>query len=321
MKNVNNPFISIVISFRNEADVLEELIRRIKNSIYPLNCKYEMIFVNDASTDASLDILKQKTEKDSRIKVINMSRCFGQAECVLAGFSKSRGDRIIYMDADLQDPPEIIPELIQTYEKESADVVYTTRLSRSGENFAKLMITQWAYRIIQKFSSVDIPVDSGDFKILSRQVVDHLIAMKEQGLYMRGLISWLGFKQVPFYYHRESRFSGQSKFPILTSKGPMVSFLRALTSFSLFPLYSVIISGLILLLISLLIVFLCLGLSALNDMFIPFWIYIILSITAMGGIQLIAIGIIGLYIAQIHLNTLSRPRYIIESTINLNENQ
>ncbi|MBF0449475.1 MAG: glycosyltransferase family 2 protein [Candidatus Magnetomorum sp.] len=319
MINKRNPNLSIIVSFRNEADVLDEFIERVQNSLDPLTCTYEMLFVNDASTDASIDILRQKAEKDTRIKVISMSRRFGQAECVFAGFEKSTGDRVIYMDADLQDPPEIIPELIRTLDEEKADVVYTTRLSRSGESAGKLMITRWAYRMIHTLSSVDIPVDSGDFKLLSRQVVDHLVEFKEQGLYIRGLISWLGFKQVPFFYHREPRFSGKSKFPIWKSKGPFLSFVRAILSFSLFPIYSVLFCGLFLFLLSLCVLLGTMGMNLLYDVCIPSWGYIILSITSMGGLELLAVGMVGLYIGHIHQNSLARPRYIIESTINLNE--
>jgi len=319
MNTLTHPFISIITSFRNEANVLDEFISRIKKTLDPLNVSYEMIFVNDASTDASLEILTQHAKNDMRIKVISMSRCFGQAECVFAGFEKSSGDRVVYMDTDLQDPPEIIPELIQTFDEQKADVVYTTRLSRAGEPRGKLLITRWAYRIIQKMSNVDIPVDSGDFKLLSRQVVDHLIELKEQGLYIRGLISWLGFKQVPFYYDRVARFSGKSKFPIWKSKGPAVSFVRAITSFSLFPIYSVLLCGGLLFFLSICVLSSCVGISIFSNTHIPSWVYLMICMTTVGGLQILSTGLIGLYIAQIHHNTIARPRYIIESTINLNE--
>ncbi|KPA18204.1 Glycosyl transferase, family 2 [Candidatus Magnetomorum sp. HK-1] len=316
---IKNPNLSIILSFRNEADVLEEFISRVQKVLAPLSYTYEMVFVNDASTDASHEILKQKAALDNRIKVISMSRRFGQAECVFAGFEKSSGDRVLYMDADLQDPPEIIPELMRTFDREKADVVYTTRLSRSGENFGKLLLTRMAYRIVHALSSVDIPVDSGDFKLLSRQVVNHLIDLKEQGLYVRGLVSWLGFKQIPFYYHREARFSGKSKFPIWKSSGPFISFIRAIISFSMFPIYSVLLTGFILFNASLCILFAFLGMTFFYNINIPSQGYTIAAITSIGGLQLIAIGMVGLYVGHIHQNTMGRPRYIIESTINLNE--
>jgi len=318
MKNIQ-PNLSIIISFRNEEKVLEELITRVQKVLKPLSCTYEMIFINDASTDSSYKILKQKAQIDNRIKVINMSRRFGQAECVFAGFEKSNGDRVLYMDADLQDPPEIIPEIMSTFDKENADVVYTTRLSRSGENWIKLKITKMAYRIIHALSSVEIPVDSGDFKLLSRQVINHLLKLKEQGLYVRGLISWLGFKQVPFSYHRESRFSGESKFPIWKSSGPIISFIRAIISFSAFPIYFVLLLGLIIFIPSLFITLAFCALEFFYNVDIPSHYYILSTITTIGGLQMVAIGMVGLYIGQIHQNTLSRPRYIIESTINLDE--
>src|SRR3989338_485215 len=151
--------ISIVLSFRNEKETIPELIERLHNSLRPLNIEYEFIFVNDASTDNSLGILLEMQKNDRCIKIINMSRRFGVSQCVLAGMKYSKGDAVVYMDADLQDPPELIPEMIKKW-KEGADVVYTTRITRSGENPIKMWITKMAYRFLRLFSEVDLPLDS-----------------------------------------------------------------------------------------------------------------------------------------------------------------
>jgi len=312
--------LSIVLSFRNEADVLEALITRLQKTLDPVDKSYEIVFINDASTDASLEILKEKASRDNRLKIINMSRCFGHAECVFAGLKNARGKRVLYMDADLQDPPEIIPEMIHIFDEENADVVYTTRQSRAGETIGKRFITALAYRMVHAVSDVSIPVDSGDFKLLSRRVVDHLVKLRERGLYVKGLVSWLGFKQVPLYYHRDARVSGKSKFPILKSKGPVISFIRAIVSFSKLPVYAILMTGIGLFLLSILLITGGLGVLVFWGSVMPSWGYIILSILFMGSLQIMALGIIGLYVSHVHDNTMARPRYIIESSINLNEN-
>ena len=189
------PLVSVVFSFRNEADNIPTLVGRLEKMFAGQDVDYEVIFVNDASTDASLSLLVAERQRNPRITIVNMSRRFGVAEGVIAGMATSHGDAVVYMDADLQDPPEVIPALIDRW-RQGADVVHTVRTRRHGENALKMAATRVAYRLIQLGSSIELPVDAGDFKLLSRPAVDHLLRLRESDPYLRGLVVWLGFNQV-----------------------------------------------------------------------------------------------------------------------------
>jgi len=308
--------ISIVLSFRNEQETIPELIERLHNSLRPLNIEYEFIFVNDASTDNSLGILLEMQKNDRCIKIINMSRRFGVSQCVLAGMKYSKGDAVVYMDADLQDPPELIPEMIKKWE-EGADVVYTTRITRSGENPIKMWTTKMAYRFLRLFSEVDLPLDSGDFKLLDRRVVNELLKMNEKDPFLRGLVTWIGFKQVQVLYHREKRFAGKTHYP-LYGIGPIKAFISGLTSFSLVPLTISLLIGFIVSIGSFVYLVIIIIMKFLN-LILPGLSAIMAIILLLGGIQLFTIGILGLYIGRIYHESKNRPNYVIESMIGLND--
>ena len=308
--------ISIVLSFRNEQETIPELIERLHNSLRPLNIEYEFIFVNDASTDNSLGILLEMQKNDRCIKIINMSRRFGVSQCVLAGMKYSKGDAVVYMDADLQDPPELIPEMIKKWE-EGADVVYTTRITRSGENPIKMWTTKMSYRFLRLFSEVDLPLDSGDFKLLDRRVVNELLKMNEKDPFLRGLVTWIGFKQVQVLYHREKRFAGKTHYP-LYGIGPIKAFISGLTSFSLVPLTISLLIGFIVSIGSFVYLVIIIIMKFLN-LILPGLSAIMAIILLLGGIQLFTIGILGLYIGRIYHESKNRPNYVIESMIGLND--
>ena len=179
--------------------------------------------------------LLAERQRNPRVTIVNMSRRFGVAEGVLAGMATSRGDAVVYMDADLQDPPEVIPRLIDRW-RQGADVVHTVRTQRHGENALKMAATRLAYRLIQFGSSIELPVDAGDFKLLSRPAVDHLLRLRESDPYLRGLVVWLGFNQVCVPYERDSRHAGRTHFPFF-SRNPWKTFTTGLTSFSFMPIY------------------------------------------------------------------------------------
>ena len=228
--------ISVVLSFRNEAEVLPELINRLEKVLNGLSVEYELIFVNDASSDNSKELLIDRMQTDRHIKIINMSRCFGVSPCVLAGLEFSSGDAAIYMDADLQDPPELIPEMIKIWLKEKADTVHAKRLSRAGESKIKLGITRMGYAILNRISYVNLEPEVGDYKLLSKRAVRELIKLKEKRPFTRGMVNWIGFKQATIGYHREPRFAGKPKFRIF-GFGVISNFLdSALLSFSDVPL-------------------------------------------------------------------------------------
>lgn len=304
--------LSFVFSFRNEEENIEELVRRIKNVISSMNnIKYEMIFVNDDSTDQSLSLLIE-LQKNYPISIINMSRRFGVYACVLAGMAQAKGDAVIYMDSDLQDPPEIIPEMVKKY-LEGTDVVHTTRIDRAGEHPIKMAITALAYRIINYFSDIALPVDTGDFKLLSARVVREILNLREYNPYFRGLTIWVGYKQDFVYYHREPRFKGNTKRPLF-SRGPVQEFLKGLTAFSSAPLYFSFFLGAVTILLAIgLIIYAVvtkiLGIAA------PGVSGVLVAVAFFSGVILMTNGLLGLYVAQIYYEVKNRPRYIIKDTI------
>ena len=306
--------ISIVFSFRNEQEVIPELINRLRQSLDVLEMDYELIFVNDASTDGSLELLLSYHDKDPRIKIINMSRRFGVTPCVMAGLEISEGDAVVYMDTDLQDPPELIPKMLAEYEK-GADVVNTRRTKRSGENALKMWLTKHAYRLINSVADINIPENCGDFKLLSRRALNQVLRLKEYDPFMRGIVRWVGFNQLTIPYKRDPRYAGKTKFSLFRSLNPMKEFVRGLISFSELPLYFALILGFFvsvgafgyLIYIVLSRVFL--------SMHRPGWPAIMVTMLFLGGTTLFTIGILGLYIGKIHHQTKNRPPYIIESTV------
>lgn len=278
-------------------------IKKIKGA----NC--ELIFVNDASTDDSLSLLLD-LQKIYPIIIINMSRNFGVAPCVLAGMAHSNGDVVIYLDSDLQDPPELIPELFSKYEG-GAEVVHTTRIKREGETRLKLLITKAAYLIINIFSDINLPINTGDYKLLSRRVVNEILQLKEYDPYMRGLSVWVGFQQAFVHYTRAPRFSGNSKFSLFgNGLGPVKEFLRGLTSYSAVPLYASLIFGLIVVFISALLIAWALFTKLIGTS-TPGVSGILVAVSFFSGVILMTNGIIGLYISKMYYELKGRPRYII----------
>ncbi len=293
------PLVSVVLSFRNEAENIPTLVARIDKAFEPVDADYEAIFVNDASTDGSLALLTKERQENARIKIVNMSRRFGVAEGVLAGMSVSRGDAIVYMDADLQDPPEIIPLLVDRW-RQGADVVHTVRTHRHGENPLKMAATRLAYRLIQLGSSIRLPVDAGDFKLLSRPAVDHLLRLRESDPYLRGLVVWLGFNQVAIPYERESRHAGRTHFPFF-SRNPWKTFTMGMTSFSFMPIYACFALAAAGLVAALVLAFRGATVMAALTFF---WATIIASI-----------AVVGTYVIRVYKDVRGRPAYIIESVI------
>lgn len=309
--------ISVVFSFFNEEDVLEELIARcrkvFREDLRDVVDDYELIFVNDVSTDRSLEILLAHAKGNKDIKIVNMSRNFGVSPCVLAGMHYATGDAVVYMDADLQDPPEEIVRMVKAWREEKADVVHTRRLSRAGESRLKMFVTRIGYAILANVSHIELQPEVGDFKLLSRRAVRELIRLKEKKPFTRGLVNWIGFKQVTIEYHREERFAGDTKFPVLGWK-VISNFLdSALISFSDMPLKVSLIVGFF---VSFCAFFYLLAVLAMKflGMSLPGWTALMATILLLGGFQLFTIGMLGLYIGAIHNETKNRPNFIVEST-------
>jgi dolichol-phosphate mannosyltransferase len=312
-------FVSVVFSFWNEADVLPELLRRTRQVFAGLIeqreiAGYELIFVNDASTDASETILRRAANEFGDVRIVNMSRNFGVSPCVLAGMRFARGDAVIYMDADLQDPPEAIPELIRTWQADrDVHVVHTVRRARRGETWLKRAITSLGYSALRAVSEIDLPHEAGDFKLLSRRVVGRLVQFPEQRPFLRGLVCWLGYKQAVIYYERAARFAGRSKFPVLGWKVLRNFFGSALTSFSSVPLRLPTFAGTAMLLLGgALLAWLVIG--AIADQQATSWLPATAAVLLVGGVQLLSVGILGQYLGAVFWEAKGRPTFIIKDT-------
>ena len=308
--------LSIIFSFRNEEAVIPELIRRIKNVIAPLDIGYELIFVNDASNDRSLELLTEERKQDKNIKIINMSRQFGYTPGVLCGLKHANGDAVINMVSDLQDPPELIPKLLEKY-KDGADVVYTTRTRRLGESLFKTWVTKQAYKIISILSDIDIPRNSGDFKLFSRRAVNEIIRIGEYDPFMRGLVSWIGFKQEQVFYELQPRYKGKSHFPLIGSANPAKELIRAIASFSSLPLYLISIAGAIISMAAFL-YFVWFVIAKIFRIPLTSWPVLAAIMFFLSGLILSAIGIVGIYVGRIYQQVLNRPLYIVEDKIGFN---
>lgn len=306
------PLVSVVFSFRNERQNIPTLIARLDAMFGRTGVDYELLFVNDASDDGSLEALIDARSRNPRVKVINMSRRFGVSECARAGMSASSGDATIIMDADLQDPPEIIPQLLEKW-RAGADVVHTVRTRRHGESALKMMLTRLAYRIIHIGSSIELPVDAGDFKLLSRPALDHLLALRESDPYLRGLVVWIGFQQAFVPYERDARHAGKTHFPFF-SRNPWKTFAMGLTSFSFMPIFAVIV--------------LALGASAATVLLVLYValrqllfadVSTTLALIAVGAFfwttTLVAVAAVGIYVIRIYKDIRNRPQYIVASTL------
>jgi len=301
--------VSIVFSFRNEEKNLKELISRVDTAFKKIqNYKYELIFVNDDSNDNSEKILEELQESYT-IKIINMSRTFGVGPCVLAGFKHSSGDCVVYLDSDLQDPPEVIPKLLTEFEK-GHDVVHTVREKRLGESGIKLFFTKLAYKTINRLSEIDLPIEAGDFKLISKRVLQKILSQKEFRPYVRGLSVWVGYKQSFVYYTREARAHGKSKFSLF-SQGPITEFINGVTSYSLKPLYVGIFLGFFSLLFSVVLIAYAFY-AKFNDLAIPGTTGILIAVSFFSGILLFTLGIMGIYIARIFEQARGREKYIIK---------
>lgn len=309
-------FISIIIPCFNEEEVIRDTHQRIKGVL--LSNKYsnhEIIYVNDGSRDSTMVKLNEIAKKDSKVRVISFSRNFGHQSAVTAGINHCHGDIAIIIDADLQDPPEIFPEMIRKYTQEKCNVVYGVRKQRDGESFFKIITAKLFYRIMNYFSEVHIPLDTGDFRLIDRKVINEYNSLKEKSKYVRGLISWIGFKQEPIYYNRDARFAGETKYPLKK----MIKFATiGIMYFTSKPLKLALFLGAFSIGIDLfLVVYVILSKFISSISTVPGWTSTLLIVLFLGGVQLVTIGIIGEYIGTIFNEIKNRPEYIVSETVNL----
>jgi dolichol-phosphate mannosyltransferase len=303
--------LSIVVPCYNEQAVLSETLRRMRrvcDTITDLDT--EMIFVDDGSQDDTRKMLRTFALSDSRVKYIGFSRNFGHQTAVTAGMDAASGDAVVIIDADLQDPPEIIIEMIKKW-REGNDVVYGVRSKRLGESRFKLYTAKLFYRILSKLSDTDIPVDTGDFRLVTRRVADALRDMPEHSRFLRGMVSWVGFRQTPIYYERMERASGVSKYPF----AKMLRFaVDGILSFSIRPLRLATTLGLCSTMLAMLGICYALYVRIFTSTWITGWTTLVISVTFFGGVQLLSVGILGEYLGRIYMETKGRPLYIIEES-------
>lgn len=309
---MNNQIVySIVVPVYNEKEVLSELYKRITSVMDKLSEPYEIIFVNDGSNDGSLELMKTLYSQDSQVKIISFSRNFGHQIAITAGLDYASGEAVITIDADLQDPPEVMPDLIDKW-KEGFDVAYGIREKRAGESFFKLSTASIFYRFLGKITDTNIPVDTGDFRLMSRKVVESLKNIRERNRFVRGLVSWVGYRQIGVNYKREKRFAGRTKYPLRK----MLKFaIDGVSSFSFLPLRIASYGGFVISGLGLIYAVYAIFIKLFIPKAVPGWASIMVAILFLGGVQLIAIGIIGEYIARIGQETKQRPLYIIKEII------
>ncbi len=306
--------VSVIIPCYNEELVIQESYKRLTSVMGGLEHTYELIFINDGSRDKTYEILHQLSQEDEKVKVLNFSRNFGHQCAVTAGINHCNGDAAVIIDSDLQDPPEVIVEMLKIMEEQQANVVYGVRKKRKGENWFKLVTAKYFYRFLNNLSDVKFPVDTGDFRLIDRKIIDIFNHMEEKNKYIRGLISWMGYKQLPCYYDRDERFAGETKYPL---KKMLKFAMIGVFYFSKKPLKIATFTGFISVLIGVLY-----GIVALiTKLIYPYslvtgWTTLIILIIFFGGVQLITIGVLGQYIGNLFDEAKDRPEYIVDEKIN-----
>jgi len=306
--------LSVIIPCFNEEAALGECYSRTRTALNALDCATEIIFVNDGSTDSTRAILDELAAKDNNVKVIHFSRNFGHQPAVSCGIKNCDADWAIVMDADMQDPPELIPDILNLARTEHANSIYCVRTSREEESRFKLLTANWFYRTMNRMSEVEFPLDTGDFRLIDRKIMNEFKRLKENGKYIRGLISWIGFKQVPFYYERKARVAGTTKYPL---RKMMKFATNALLYFSKKPLQIVMGLGFFAIIIGLILaIWVILGkIYGFSNAELG-WTSTITVTVFFGGVQLLTIGVVGQYIGVLFDEIKDRPEYIIDEKRN-----
>lgn len=302
--------ISVVAPVFNEHATLPELHRRLTDVLAALG-PYEIVLVDDGSSDGSWDTLLELAARDSHLRLLRLSRNFGHQAALSAGLDAARGEAIVLMDADLQDPPELIPQLVGKW-REGFDVVYAIRGEREGEHRLRLASISLFYRLLYRITATEIPQNAGDFRLLSRRAADAITAMPERARFLRGMTSWIGFKQTGIQYTRDARYAGESKYP---PRKLIRLALDGITSFSTAPIKLVTAIGFAL-------VVFCVGVLVWT-LYVRFftshhpqgWTSVIAVVLLLGGVQLLSLGVIGQYVARIFDETKQRPLYLVDEVV------
>ena len=319
---MNRKKLSVIVPMYYEEEVAYEFYNRLKNVVEEIDFNYEIIFINDGSKDNTLMILKGIANEDSNVRIIDFSRNFGHQVAVTAGILNCKGDLAVVIDADLQDPPELIVDMIEEWKK-GFDVVYAKRKTRKGESKFKLVTAKYFYKILSNLADIEIPRDTGDFRLIDKKVIESFKEMPERNRFIRGMISWVGFKQTFVEYNRDERFAGETKYPLKK----MIKFATdGIISFSSKPLKVMSSLGILTLFVSFIILIYSI-VSKLYGNTSSGWTSIMCVLVFFSGVQLVSLGIIGEYIARIYDESKNRPLYLINEMVNfkqeekLNENK
>lgn len=306
----NEKLLSVVVPIFNEEGNLDTMHARLTQALSNVAWNYEILFVDDGSRDGSRQKIRELADRDPHVYYIYFSRNFGHQIAVTAGLDAVRGQAVVIIDGDLQDPPELIPQLLGKY-GEGYDVVYARRRSREGETAFKKFTARMFYRTLKRITSIDIPLDTGDFRLIDRKVVEYLKRMPEQNKFLRGQIAWLGFRQAEVLFQRDKRMHGKSGYTL----GKMFRFaMDGITGFSDLPLHFLVRIGFLMAVVSFLVILFALYMHFILQRTITGWTSLIITSTFIGGVQLLSIGIIGEYLSRINRDVRKRPLYIVERT-------
>lgn len=308
-------FLSVVVPMYNEEEVIEVTYGRLRSVLDKLGETYEIVFVNDGSRDRTADIVRSLCAEDRRVKLVEFSRNFGHQIAVTAGMDHASGRTVVLIDADLQDPPELIADMVAKW-REGYDVVYGRRIERKGESLFKKMTAAAFYRLLRSMTSVNIPVDTGDFRLMDRKVCDALTSMRERSRFIRGMVSWAGFKQTSVDYVRDERFAGETKYPL---KKMIRLSLDAMTSFSTKPLKIASVLGFVLSAVGFVYLFVVLYQRLFTDTTQQGWTSMIAISLLFHGITLMLLGVLGEYIGRTYEETKGRPLYLVAEAVNFKE--
>jgi polyisoprenyl-phosphate glycosyltransferase len=306
--------LSVVAPVYDEQATVEAFYQRVRSALEGV--PFELVLVDDGSTDATAEIIDRIADRDPMVRVVHLSRNFGHQTALTAGLDHAAGDVVVMLDADLQDPPEVIPELLERW-RSGADVVYAVRRERVGETRFKLTTARWFYRLMSKVSSIELAENAGDFRLMDRRALDALLAMRERSRYLRGMTVWVGFTQAAIHYERDARHAGETKYTVRK----MLRFsLDAIASFSHVPLQAATVLGFVFSFVAFLAIPVVIGLKV-ADQYLPGFTTITVVVLLLGGIQLIAIGVIGEYVGRIYDEVKQRPLYLVRERRNLRDTE
>ena len=303
----------MVLPIYNEEEVIPELHVRLQEFLAKLEVPSEVVFVNDGSRDKSMEMLRGIAKAESRYRILSFARNFGHQTAITAGIDYARGAAVVVMDADLQDPPEVVLEMVAKW-REGFDVVYGKRRKREGETWFKLFTARWFYRVFAAMIPIEVPLDTGDFRLMSRRVVVALRALRESHRFVRGMVSWIGFKQTAVLYDRPGRFAGETKYPL----SKMLKFaIDGITSFSVLPLRFATYLGMFISMVSVGVAIWAVVAHYMLRATVPGWTASVVLTSLLAAVQLLMIGILGEYIGRIYEQVKQRPLYVVGDRVNL----